>query len=1020
MDRYENLPPAIAAKLDESVRRVRCILMVRGICITVAVFIAAILGMMAIDAMVMIFSPVVRWGLWLAAVGAAGWTAWTALIKPLRRKFTAAEIAALIERNHPELEERLSTVVELAQAGDDSASRSLMESITMDAIKDVGTVTPKKEFTTRTVKPRLIAAAVALGILAVLFAAFPKATARLVTRAIIPSAEVDNIYASSLKVMPGDKVLLAGSSFSVSLAVEEGFPDKAYVRTRTEGKGGESVERMTRTSAMEEKNAFYSFDYPSVDRSFTYRVNCGSALTRGYNVTVVPVPSFSDRRIRVTHPDYTGRPPDEYTNTAEIAALAGARVAVSVRPDRDGISGVAELPRGRRVAGARDDDGRLVFTFDLGANDAGEWGIALGDQYGFSNTVAKSAVRITKDESPQLVVSEPVEASMDLPPYGQVPFEYEISDDYGITSAVIQVSIGGAGFADAQKLTCTPDGDRRWTGRDSFELATLKAEERKGLVRLRLAVTDNCPKECGGPHSTYSKEFSLRIVARGDSLAAKSLANEIKATTLDIAEAKKALENAKRQLEDASKNVDSKTEWQKNAGEKQLEAAEKSLRKAEEVLKNLTNPEDGDLLAHAKESMKPVLDEHVTPDRQSAEDLRMAEKNTERSKSSKDLADRVNEATKALDEAKKNFDAAAKEAVETQKLAELAEREQALASLAEQGEISAEDLAARQEELSQRFEDSFREELNDPMAQNEQRASEMANRAGQLEQKRESIERMEKGDARTRAENSFDRELDKFAMEADAFAKKASQELGENVPNTDKKNLSGEKQKWDGIREKFDQKGEEMRGEDAGQFDEMREQMKEALTAAQEAAKDAKEQQSGQQKGRQNQQKGDQQQQQQGQQDQQQQQGQQDQQQGQQDQQDQQQQQQNAMQQAAQKMKSAAQKMKGKAQKNAEKMDMPLEDFMPDMNDAESDAESDEQSNSQSSRSSKNKPSTKRPRRQAVAHRADELLDGVLDWFKMKSNSSSGAESSALDDVPAEYRGLVREYFKALNEGSSK
>ena len=280
MNRYENLPPEIAAKLEESVRRVRHILLVRGVSITVAVLVAALLGVMAIDAMVMIFSSAVRWGLWFAAMGATGWTAWTALVKPLRRKFTAAQIAALIERNHPELEERLSTVVELMQSGDDTASRRLMESITMDAVRDVGTVTPKKEFTSRTVKPRLIAAGAALGVLAGLFIAFPKATARLVARAIIPSAEVDNIYASSLKVTPGDKILLAGSPFSVSLAVEEGFPDKAYVRTRTAGKGGESVERMTRTSAIEEKNAFYTFDYPSVDRSFTYRVNCGSALTR--------------------------------------------------------------------------------------------------------------------------------------------------------------------------------------------------------------------------------------------------------------------------------------------------------------------------------------------------------------------------------------------------------------------------------------------------------------------------------------------------------------------------------------------------------------------------------------------------------------------------------------------------------------------------------------------------------------------------------------------------------------------
>ena len=42
------------------------------------------------------------------------------------------------------------------------------------------------------------------------------------------------------------------------------------------------------------------------------------------------------------------------------------------------------------------------------------------------------------------------------------------------------------------------------------------------------------------------------------------------------------------------------------------------------------------------------------------------------------------------------------------------------------------------------------------------------------------------------------------------------------------------------------------------------------------------------------------------------------------------------------------------------------------------------------------------------------------DWFKMKSESGTGAEIDSLDDVPAEYRGLVRDYFKALNEGGKK
>ena len=314
--KYKNIPPQIAAKLNESVGRVRRILLVRGTCATLAVFVASVLSIMAIDAMVTIYVSWVRWLLWACCVAATAAVAWFALIKPLRRKFTAAEIAALIERNHPELEERLSTVVELAQAGDLSSSSRLMEEITKDAVKDVQTVSPKKEFTGRTVKPRFIAAAIAVGILLLLFAAFPDATLRLATRALVPSAEVDNIYASSLKVSPGDKVILEGTPLALSLAVSEGFPSRAFVRTRQDGRS-EAVERMVRVSEEgAEGPVIYSFSYPRVTKSFNYRISCGSALTRAYRVEVVPEPRYSERMVEGRHPEYTGREPERYTNTA--------------------------------------------------------------------------------------------------------------------------------------------------------------------------------------------------------------------------------------------------------------------------------------------------------------------------------------------------------------------------------------------------------------------------------------------------------------------------------------------------------------------------------------------------------------------------------------------------------------------------------------------------------------------------------------------------------------------------------
>ena len=92
----KNIPPEIAAKLKESLRRVRLILLLRGLAVVVTVALAALFVSMGIDAMVTIFSSWIRWGLWIAAVAATGVVAVFALVKPLCRRFTAAEIAALI------------------------------------------------------------------------------------------------------------------------------------------------------------------------------------------------------------------------------------------------------------------------------------------------------------------------------------------------------------------------------------------------------------------------------------------------------------------------------------------------------------------------------------------------------------------------------------------------------------------------------------------------------------------------------------------------------------------------------------------------------------------------------------------------------------------------------------------------------------------------------------------------------------------------------------------------------------
>ena len=56
-----NIPPEIKAILDASVGRVRRILFLRGTCATLAVFVASVLAIMAVDAMVTIYASWIRW-----------------------------------------------------------------------------------------------------------------------------------------------------------------------------------------------------------------------------------------------------------------------------------------------------------------------------------------------------------------------------------------------------------------------------------------------------------------------------------------------------------------------------------------------------------------------------------------------------------------------------------------------------------------------------------------------------------------------------------------------------------------------------------------------------------------------------------------------------------------------------------------------------------------------------------------------------------------------------------------------
>ena len=74
----------------------------------------------------------------------------------------------------------------------------------------------------------IVAAVAALAIVGALVAAFPQAMGRLIKRAVVPSAEVDNIYASSLSV-PSATFVSPISQLAVSSGLSSGLMEQATV-----------------------------------------------------------------------------------------------------------------------------------------------------------------------------------------------------------------------------------------------------------------------------------------------------------------------------------------------------------------------------------------------------------------------------------------------------------------------------------------------------------------------------------------------------------------------------------------------------------------------------------------------------------------------------------------------------------------------------------------------------------------------------------------------------------------------
>ena len=842
----QNLPPKLTAQLVRMIRRVRLILLARGLLAVAAVTVGAVLAIMAVDAAVVLYYPAVRWAFSLSGLALACATAWVMLVRPLAQPLTLTRMARVLETRHPGMQERISSAIELAGLGGAEAERAsaeLVQLLTQDAASDLAGVRAKQEFTVRTVKPFLLASFGVLVVLSALFAVWPKEAWLLFWRALEPHREFDTLAASALEIEPGDIMMLAHSPLRMVVKAPERHGLRAEVHFERAG-GSKVIERMKRLSPQGVEPVVFELLIPSVEESFEYRVRYGAGYTRPYTITVVTEPRLTETKVAYSYPAYTGLQATQQVGEAQaIAAVAGTRVRIEAAFERP--CAPALLINALTLPAAQGTN--AVWLQTLSASRTGRWALTIRDGYGFTNRPVWAAYTALPDLPPDVALSEPEASRLTVPPYDKLVCVGQAQDDFGFGAMSLVIAAEKSREV-VVPLKVTRSDQKHAQLEGAPDLQSLYDQNIRHF-KLFMRVADNLPPELGGPHVRESRV--IHVTLQSDARTLREQVREAVRKNLED-----ELRKAGQQLQEAANRV-AEEKWSYDKPElsdkavQKLEQAREASMNAEALMEHAAQATEKTPFEPFAKQILDVRDEKVEPAFKKLEKIPLTaapsrrQAGEEAERALREAADKVNELIW------KNLQAENRTQEEQSRLNELAQRE---ASLAEQAKSERMDKQEMQEWANKQNEAEQKLWQSKPQLKDDAFNQAIDN----LRKARETMQQAERAvapeaDQALRRDEYVARETEKAASLAEAAAEKALEAAEKAETYAEKREASDALQqaakKTEAAAEKAEQAAQ--KAEDAAGKRQANEQVKDAgakkaiaekaAQAAQEAQKAAKE-----------------------------------------------------------------------------------------------------------------------------------------------------------------------------------
>lgn len=790
-----NTPPqseVIEARLKAVRGRIRGVQRTRGLMVVATVALGGLLILMALD---FLFSPlptalrVTMTALWALAVAAAAKHGFGPLLKPIG----LPQVARWLEVRHPEMEERLSTVLEPGSC-DAGISPGLMDSLARAAEADLGTVDANVEVrSARTTRVWARPAMGLLGLLALAFAVWPREASRLLVRAVVPFSEkTGNAAAGKFTITPGDIEVVAGDPVKITVAYTG--TAKALELWMEMETGTKISQAMTQTG-----RGNFSYLMDPARAGFRYQVRAGREESDGHTVTVWPLPELLEPRARLEFPHYTGELPRDAEVDNGIEAVLGTSVVLTGRLNTAIASAWLEIDGKNAVEGRIEraaSGGRVAFSWTLESSGSGLAVVKLKHRLGRVVDALEFPVRVLEDQPPSVVLLSPVQRDFKVRPDEVLPLKYEITEDFAVAKVAVEVDAGGNAQAMLDQLIperVARSKPPRFPGKAPVSIGGLVSRfPGISTIRLRIRAEDARPANSGGPGTGYSDWVTLHVDQGAESLARQALREEHEGAKRTIEEAMRAAREGRERM-DWQRGEIKKPELGENSRKVLKESAER-LAAAEAKLNELARQMKESVHAQKADEVENAA-KMAAKAREELENSQLQDDPAQREEKFDQAREDARAAEQQLEQVRNAMDRDRSKVEDLARLMELAQRQQELARQAEANvakpeaaEKLPEPWKNEQRQVGEQIKQQLRERPEgkaEALKKQAAQATALAEEARGTAKVQQQLEAEAKGDSPESLKQALAAEQAEIAKDAEAAlaaARNARSELADTLP----------------------------------------------------------------------------------------------------------------------------------------------------------------------------------------------------------------------------------------------